>query len=230
MIAAAARGAARAGIASAIAAGVLLAPSRLAVAVAVHPAPPESRRPAPDPLDLRREAILARLEDHLERRMASVPHLVHEALARAIVDEAEAARLDPLLVLAVIEVESGYDPSAASAAGARGLMQLQPATLRREVAGEGGGAADPQDPVANVRAGVRYLRRCLDSYPKLTLALMAYNTGPNRLHAFLLDGEVPAQVLAYPRRVLAEQHHLREVLGLGEVDGAGVVGVTAARD
>ena len=159
-----------------------------------------------------RERNVARLEDHLFERMPGLDPALHEDLARAILAEAEAARLDPLLVLAVIEIESGYDPAAVSGAGALGLMQLLPGTLRREAEGLGLAGSDPSHPVANVRAGVRYLRRCLDSYPDWNLALMAYNAGPNRLYGWIRAGKVPSEVQGYARRVLAEHRRLQRLL------------------
>ena len=160
-----------------------------------------------------RERQVARLEDHLFARMPGLDPALHEDLARAILAEAESSRLDPLLVLAVIQVESGFDPTAVSASGAVGLMQLLPATLQREAGELGLGDADTHDPVANVRAGVRYLRRCLDSYPDPELALMAYNAGPNRLYGWIqTGGQVPAEVSAYARRVQAEHLRLRRLL------------------
>jgi hypothetical protein len=169
----------------------------------------------PDP---ERERRVARLEDHLFARMPGLDQALHEDLARAIVVEAEVARLDPLLVLAVIEVESRFDAAAVSTAGALGLMQLLPGTLQREAAELGNVDRDPRDPVANVRAGVRYLRRCLDSYPDTDVALMAYNAGPNRLYGWIqAGGAVPAQVTGYARRVQAE--HRRLLLAIPEESG-----------
>jgi soluble lytic murein transglycosylase-like protein len=167
--------------------------------------------------DAARQSFLARIEGHLVRRMPGAGQQVQAAVARAVAGEAEAVGIDPLLVLAMIEVESGYDPAAASTAGALGLMQLLPGTLQREAEVLGLGEVDPHDPVANVRAGVRYLRRCLDSYPgRADLALMAYNTGPNRLFELLRDGELPGWALYYPRRVSAELQRLRLAFGIDE--------------
>jgi hypothetical protein len=165
-----------------------------------------------DCLDPLHEGQVTRLERHLFGRMNGLDPALHEDLARAILIEAAAARLDPLLVLAVIEVESGYDPSAVSAVGARGLMQLLPDTLRRETAGSGGDASAGEGPVDNVRAGIRYLRRCLRSFPDLDVALMAYNAGPNRLHGWIQAGAVPLEVRGYARRVLEGQGRLRRLL------------------
>jgi Transglycosylase SLT domain len=161
------------------------------------------------------EGLVARLEDHLFERMPGASQRVQEAVARALAVEAEAVKVDPLLVLAMIEVESGFDPGAASNAGARGLMQLLPGTMLRETQALGLSGADPSDPVTNVRAGVRYLRRCLDAYPgHRDLALMAYNSGPNRVLEVLQDGEVPDWAEAYPRRVEAEWLRVKRTFGV----------------
>ncbi len=164
------------------------------------------------PIDLVRERQLRQLEQHLSERMKGLDPALHEDLALVILEESEAARLDMSLVLAVIEVESGYDPSAVSSVGALGLMQLLPGTQRREIGGQRGQADERDDPTVNVRAGIRYLRRCLDSYPDLDVALMAYNAGPNRLYAWLQAGAVPGEVRGYARRVLEGQERLRRRL------------------
>jgi soluble lytic murein transglycosylase-like protein len=139
-------------------------------------------------------------------------------LARTLVLEAELARIDPLLVLAMIEVESSYDPDAVSNRGALGLMQLREPTLRREVERAGLELLDPRDPATNLRAGIRYLRRLLDAFGHEDVALMAYNAGPNRILAYLregerLSGEIPARFHAYPRKVRAELRRLRRAFG-----------------
>src|SRR4029079_17850702 len=78
--------------------------------------------------------------------------------------------LDPNLVHALIRAESNYEPRARSSRGARGLMQLMPATLRTYQ------VRNAYDPAANVEAGTRYLRTLLDRFP-LAQALAAYNAG-----------------------------------------------------
>lgn len=210
-------GATRLLLAAVVTTAVLAAPSRLDEGV--RPLLPAEVAPKACAAEAcpqaARQALVARIEDHLFERMPAASQQVHEAVARAVVGEAEAVDLDPLLVLAMIEVESGYDPGAASGAGARGLMQLLPGTMRRETEALGLGAADPADPVANVRAGVRYLRRCLDSYPgHMGLALMAYNAGPNRVFELLQDETgMPDWALAYPRRVESEHRKLQRAFG-----------------
>jgi Transglycosylase SLT domain len=214
VIGATARGAVRLGLVIFLGSAVLAVPTKLSDRDrTIRPAEQEMgaclAAGCPDALH---ERQVSRLEDHLFARMPGLDPALHEDLARTILSEAEATRLDPLLVLAVIGVESGYDPSAVSTAGALGLMQLLPGTLQREAEGFGTGASDPYDPVANVRAGVRYLRRCLDSYPDREVALMAYNAGPNRLYAWIQAGAVPPEVIGYAKRVLAEHNRLRQTM------------------
>ena len=153
------------------------------------------------------------VEAQLHSRASSLGRAGRARLAEAILDEAERARLDPVLVLAMIEVESGWDFDALSYRGARGLMQLRPATLRREAARSGLFGDDPHDPILNVRAGVRYFRRLLDVFRREETALMAYNAGPARIGGYLRSGGIPERFRVYPRRVRAEAARLRQALG-----------------
>ena len=88
-----------------------------------------------------------------------------------------AARLhdvDPELIHAIIDVESGYNPKAVSLQGARGLMQVMPGTARRY------GVTNIHHPECNIRAGAAYLRNLLDLFGNdVSLALAAYNAGEN---------------------------------------------------
>lgn len=91
-----------------------------------------------------------------------------------LVEQAAARHgVDPGLVHALIEVESGYRADAVSSVGAMGLMQLMPRTARRY------GVSDPLDPAANIDAGTQHLRALLDEFGPLyeLSALAAYNAG-----------------------------------------------------
>ena len=91
--------------------------------------------------------------------------------------------LDPMLVSAVIEVESGFDPSAVSTRGAVGLMQVLPETAALV------GFPEAADPATNLEAGCRYLAWLLDSFGgDVELALAAYNAGPGAVRRW---GTIP---------------------------------------
>ncbi|MDQ2695001.1 MAG: lytic transglycosylase domain-containing protein [Pseudomonadota bacterium] len=106
-------------------------------------------------------------------RRPLVVNRVNQRLYRRHIDKiARQHRLEPALVHAVIAVESGYNPKAVSPKGAMGLMQLMPDTARLY------NVRNPFDPVANIRAGVRYLRALMDRFRSVRLALAAYNAGP----------------------------------------------------
>src|SRR5512133_3457317 len=208
------RGLAGATIAVGVFVAALVAPARLgdgprAVASSEHVSLPcASAACEPGPAGL-----VARVDGELFLKIPGVDAFERRLLARTIVSEAEAARIDPLLVLAVIEVESSFDPEALSERGAMGLMQLRGPTLRRELERAGLEPNFPNDPVANVQAGVRYLRRLLDAFGHPDVALMAYNAGPNRILGYLRGGEIPDRFHVYPRRVKAELRRLRRSTG-----------------
>ena len=92
--------------------------------------------------------------------------------AREVDKAARRNNLDPALVHAVIQVESGHRANAVSPKGAIGLMQLMPETAERF------GVTMPSQPEANLAAGTRYLRTLLNLFDqRLDLALAAYNAG-----------------------------------------------------
>lgn len=157
--------------------------------------------------------FLAELERDLAARMPGMDLATRRALARTLVVEARRADIDPLLVLALIEVESAFDASARSQRGAHGLMQLREPTMRAERERAGLPPADPGDPIANVQSGVRYLRRLLDAFVREDVALMAYNAGPNRILGYLREGGIPDRFHVYPRKVRTELRRLRRSLG-----------------
>lgn len=97
---------------------------------------------------------------------------------------------EPALLLAVARQESQFDPTAVSPAGARGLMQLMPATARavaRELAVGYDPAALLAEPAYNLRLGARYLARQVERFGEPALALAAYNAGPARVEAWLAE-------------------------------------------
>lgn len=103
--------------------------------------------------------------------------------ARQIRAAAEQNGLDARVISSVIAAESNFRPRAISPAHAMGLMQLMPATAAQF------SVRDPFDPEQNISAGARYLKQLLTKFRgSLTLALAAYNAGPQRVEEF---GGVP---------------------------------------
>jgi soluble lytic murein transglycosylase-like protein len=89
-----------------------------------------------------------------------------------ITNAAENHSLDPRLVKSVMLVESGFNASAVSNKGARGLMQLMPATAQRH------GVKNVHDPAQNIAGGTKYLSHLLELFDgNLEKSLAAYNAG-----------------------------------------------------
>lgn len=90
----------------------------------------------------------------------------------------EAHGVDPLLVRALIQVESNYKPGARSPRGAMGLMQLMPSTARTY------NVRNPFDPRANIEAGIKHLKSLIDRFAGVEKALAAYNAGEGAVQKF----------------------------------------------
>lgn len=93
------------------------------------------------------------------------------ALAPAFRSAAASTGLPPALLYAVAKVESQFQIDARSSVGARGLLQVMPATAASF-------DLDPDLPQTNVLAGARYLRLLVDRFGSVDTALAAYNAGP----------------------------------------------------
>ncbi|GAW66001.1 lytic transglycosylase [Geoanaerobacter pelophilus] len=111
--------------------------------------------------------------------------------------------VDSSLVKAVIHAESGYNPSAVSAKGAQGLMQLMPKTA------QGLKVSDCFNPSDNIRGGVRYLRFLLDTFKgDESLALAAYNSGMGSVAKY---GGIPPfkETQSYVAKVLSYRNNYK---------------------
>ena len=127
-------------------------------------------------LDIQRESIRKQVTQAIPVTAVEAPcdPLPSEKVGLLIANAADAQKLQPNLLRAVIERESGYRPCAVSAKGAKGLMQLMPGT-----AGDLA-VRDPFDPKENIEAGAKYLKQLIDKYKgNLSQALGAYNAGPS---------------------------------------------------
>ena len=108
----------------------------------------------------------------------------------------EAHGVDPLLVRALIQVESNYQPRARSSKGAMGLMQIMPATAREYR------VRNPYDPKTNIEVGIKRLKDLLDRWGAVDLALAAYNAGEGAVQKF--QGIPPyRETQSYVSRILS---------------------------
>jgi soluble lytic murein transglycosylase len=140
--------------------------------------------------------------------------------------------LDPFLVAAIVREESSYYPRALSRAGARGLMQLMPATARpmaehRGLAFASGELLD--DPGANLEIGAAFLAGLLREFKDPRLAVAAYNAGPARVRQWWqarrtsdLEAwveQIPFdETRGYVKRVMFSWEEYRRLYGTPESD------------
>ena len=133
---------------------------------------------------------------------------LRENVALALIEEATALDLDPMLLLGLIQVESRFDPEARSAVGARGLVQLRPATARH-LADQAAIALSEEeilnDPEWQIRLGARYLAELRERFHRQEWMLMAYNAGPTKLQRLLSRRGSLAAYEGYPRAVFQEK-------------------------
>ena len=147
-----------------------------------------------DALDAGQRALAA----YFARRYMIAP----EAVRRWVAVSYRAARevgLDPLLVLAVISVESRFNPVAESAMGAKGLMQIIPRFHRDKLVGAGGDGS-ALDPETNILVGTRILQEYVYRTGTLEAGLQYYN------------GAMSDESAQYAQKVLAERVRLAETL------------------
>jgi len=157
-----------------------------------------ARATASDPRDLdKRQAAVAMW---LSRRYKVAPEPVSRLVQEAWM-VGELVKLDPTLILAVMAVESSFNPFAQSPVGAQGLMQVMTKVHDDKYVAFGGKHA-AFDPVTNLRVGVQVLKECISRAGSLEGGLRHYVGAANLPH----DG-------GYAGKVLAEQATLRQVAG-----------------
>ncbi|MGH7794196.1 MAG: lytic transglycosylase domain-containing protein [Candidatus Binatia bacterium] len=179
--------------------------------------------------DAAKQHQTAKIESWLLSQDASMDGGLLADLARGILDESEKNALDPILVLAIIQVESRFDHKAVSQRGAQGLMQVKPAAVAALI---DEGRIHPwqrhrslKDPLVNVQVGASYLAFLNEMFGDLEVALTAYNWGPTRIRQKIRAKQnIP---LGYATKVLSVQRTLEQQLAwkspvFREIDSADV--------
>ncbi len=116
-------------------------------------------------------------------------------------------QVDPLLIKAVIKIESGFNQFAVSHRGAQGLMQLMPGTSEELQ------VTDPFDAYQNISGGTRYLRTQLDTFNgDLQLSLAAYNAGPGLVSRLGRIPRIP-ETINYISKVMKQYYLYRQEAG-----------------
>jgi hypothetical protein len=142
-------------------------------------------------------------------------HIDVDALSNLIINECLRQNYDPILVAAVIRAESMFRHQAVSGAGARGLMQIMPATGRYLSQSENvpwNGSKTLHDPETNLRLGIAYLRQLEERFKgNRERALIAYNWGPGNVEDALRTRRSPPRVsLAYARGIMTAHRTWRQ--------------------
>ncbi|MGC2234880.1 MAG: lytic transglycosylase domain-containing protein [Pyrinomonadaceae bacterium] len=123
-----------------------------------------------------------------------------------IVESSSRYGVDPLLIYAQMNQESSFKLKATSYKGARGLMQLMPATAVRF------GVTNIYDPKQNIEGGVKYMRWLLDAFGgDVNLALAGYNAGEGAVMKY--GNRIPpyAETQEYVRRITARYNSIKRV-------------------
>jgi soluble lytic murein transglycosylase-like protein len=131
-------------------------------------------------------------------------------LAQVVHSESRRLGVDPLYVLALMKVESGFRANAVSRRGAIGLLQVRPIAARSVARVEPAahlGATRLDDPRTNVALGLRYLQHLEEQFGDRATVLAAYNMGPTRVRRQMAERKPVSR--AYAQRVRAAYRALR---------------------
>jgi len=167
----------------------------------VHASVSVALKRAQPPLDNQQRTIA----NHIKRKYGVSTEVVQD-LVRTAYMAGKRYSVDPLLVVAVMAVESSYNPIAESWAGAKGLMQIIP-RYHLEKFAEFGGEASVYDPRVNIMVGARILREYLLMHSGDLLAALQFYAGATA------DTEA-----IYTERVLNEKDQLNTLLGLPKAE------------
>jgi len=171
--------------------------------------------------DAVKEHELSNIRTAIELQQTGISSASRDRLAESIATTSDRYLLDPLLVVAVIQVESRFDHNAVSSAGAQGLMQVRPSVVTALV--ERGkilpSRKNIKDPRVNVEVGVSYLAYLKEMFGDWKLALTAYNAGPSSVAKKIAAKEKLS--FDYAHKVLSAHRELRQQLASLTNGGSG---------
>ena len=156
-----------------------------------------------------KDRVRKRIEQIISKHYTGLNEKNAVRIPELILIESEKYGYDPLFLTALIITESSFYNWAKSNRGARGLMQLRPATaiaLASETHLKWRGNRTLFDPEKNIALGAYYLNKMVSRFGNLTLALEAYNHGPSRLSKYLRKGYQPK---SYSKKVLKNYRKIR---------------------
>ena len=156
-----------------------------------------------------KDRVRNRIEEIISKHYTGLDEKSAVRIPELILVESKKYGYDPLFLTALIITESSFYNWAKSNRGARGLMQLRPATaiaLASETHLKWRGIRTLFDPEKNIALGAYYLNKLVSRFGNLTLALEAYNHGPSRLSKYLRKGYQPKR---YSKKVLKNYRKIR---------------------
>jgi len=149
-----------------------------------------------------------------EYRLSSIgPKKAERVLHSIVIQAAGRYQVDPALVKAIIMAESGYNTRAISKRGAKGLMQLMPATAQAL------GVEDIFNPKQNISGGVRYFKKLVTQFDgDVKLALAAYNAGSRNVRYY--QGIPPFKATRFYIKKVFKYYEIYKDQMIGEMDRA----------
>lgn len=140
-----------------------------------------------------------------------------DAYRDPISSAAKRHEVNPYLLAAIIDAESGWRPGAVSDAGAIGLMQVLPATAgelqRRGIVGSDFDPDDLGDADVNIEYGAAYFRSLVERYHEIETALAAYNAGMGNVDSWIEDGTGIREQIEFPET----KHYVLRVMRARDV-------------
>lgn len=182
--------------------GFFLAVTAVILAQQITLAPLWSDYYSERPLSNENKHIVKLIEDFIQTHHPDISTSDLNEITSAIMESGERYRVDPRLIASLIAAESGFRKTAVSRKGARGLTQLMPDKCRD---------FDWRDIRGNIARGTEYLRKMLDQFDSISVALAAYNAGPTRIAR---SKDWPRETRYYVRKVTSYYSRL-----LGVRDG-----------